>query len=215
MRIPRVRLSSLQWEKAFVRFLSVESIFYLLFAFRFFDQAQRESRTVFLAFHVLRLIVILMASLLEIIRRADRYYLPVVTEMSGKTYWRTVFFLVIILRVPFLRYFQFPGLFGVIDSLANVLLASFVVFSLAVLYHQRYWAREYETMRQARIEQLRAAGRITKKELDTVTPLLIEIAADFQRTPRSWLLVQIVFSFIIGLLVTIVSANITDLIVAR
>lgn len=202
-------LASVQWERGLVRLFAFESTFYSGLVLT--GNLTVKNSAIFLAFHILRLTVILLANLLAFARGSKRYYLPVLKEITPKSYWRAVFWIVIILRVPFLKAFHFEGLFGILYSLYYTILASFVVFNLAVLYHQKYGAREYEERRRGRIEQLRVKARLNNKEFARVEPFLIEIAAKQQRTPKSWLMVQLIFSLLVALLINILSNDIMNI----
>ena len=209
MKRLKIDVASIQWEKRFVRLLAIESIFSAGLVLTGILTIQNSD--LFLAFHILRLVVILLAAFLAYSRGIKQYYLPVLREMSAKSYWRAVFWIVIILRVPFLKIFRFEGWFGIFHSLFYTILASFVVFNLAVLYRQKYWAREYEKERRKRIDQLRVRARLSNKEFARVESLLLEIAGKQQRTPKSWLVIQLIFSLLVALLINILSNDIMNI----
>jgi len=192
-----------------VKLLAYQSIFYLIVTLLFGQEVQ--NRVYFVLFHSLRLLFIVFAGLIAIFRRSDSYYFPILKEMSVSTYWQVVFFLALSIRLPFLRIFQFGGILDTLISLFFVIASSFVIFNLAVLYHQRYWAKDYEEQRQLRINQLRMEGRLSKKELLLTEPILADLGEQqMSRKPISWLIVQIVASFLFALFISLLSSELSD-----
>lgn len=192
-----------------VRAIAFLDIFNILAALQ--AGVQTSDQRGFVTFHILRLVVVILASLIAHARRNESLYIPVLSEMTDKVYWRAVFFLLIVLRVPFLQLFQFGGLFNLLYSYFLIIFTTLFLFNLALFYHQRVWARKYEEARRARIEELRIISHLSRKELARVEPILIEVSGGIQKKiPVSYRATQILLALIGGVIINLLSGDIVD-----
>lgn len=196
-----------------VRALVFQSVFVLLSLWQRDLLTSEHSALTIL--HVLRLVTVILASLLALVRRNRDHYIPVLSEMTDKAYWRVVFFFLIVLRVPFLKSLQSGGMLNLFYSYALIFLATLLLFNLTLFYHQRIWARKHEEERRNRITELRNLSNLSEKELARVESILIEASAGIQRQlPLSHLALRVFLALIGGLIINLLSGNIADALIS-
>lgn len=161
-----------------------------------------------LTFYTIRSIIIFFAFLFDRIRKNDKYYFAGFKEMPPSTYWRFVALGIIVLRVPFLRYFtQTPAM-----SFFHIMMSTFIIGLLLMSYQSQYWAFDIKKNDKKKIAYLIKKANLTESEFEAIKPTLIEHNNQLQKAPLLWKIMIAVFSIVLGIMLNEASSDIVDFI---
>lgn len=189
-------------ERVIARYQMLIGLFYIGFILFVGSQSLRP----LLAFYIIRSAIIIFAFLFDKLRKGDRYYFAGFKEMSPPTYWRFVVMSMIVLRVPFLRYFS-PSPFM---SVLHIFMSTFIIGLLLMSFQNQYWAMNVKGGREKRINYLKQKIHLTEAEFEAIKPILINHAGKSHKMPVLWWGMIAIFSIVLGSTLSTSASNLVE-----